>query len=149
MERRVSDTDLDTMALAIAEFARSNNAWSDDIHTIADAYDLLVGAAEMAAGSEHTHDSQYGTRPWPPQPDDLPNRVRRFAATEPRVWRAGDPEPDDVRAVLDRDGNVWQRSAYLDGTGWWMFDVDYAFSWSGALKHGPLVEVVLPAPVAQ
>ena len=143
------DTDLDAMALAIAEYARSNDAWPDGIRTIADAFALLVSSAEAAAGSEHTHDSYYGTRPWPTTNDDfLPHRLRR-TAPEPRVFRAGDPEPDDVRAVLDRDGNVWQRSAYLDGTGWWMSDVDYAFSWSGALKHGPLVEVHLPEPVTE
>ena len=137
------DTDLDAMALAIAEYARSNNAWPDDIHTIADAFDLLVSSAEAAAGSEHTHDSYYGTRPWPTTNDDfLPHRLRR-TAPEPRVFRAGDPEPDGLRAVLDSGERFWQR---WDGE--WYDVLGEVWPWNRVLyTRGPLVEVHLPTPV--
>jgi hypothetical protein len=67
----------------------------------------------------------------------------------PRVWRSGDPEPGGaVVVVLDRDGDVWQRSRYQPG-GWVLHEHD-AQEWPGLSGvYGPLVEVTLPEPVAE
>jgi hypothetical protein len=62
----------------------------------------------------------------------------------PRVWRDGDREPgDDVRCVMDQDGDVWQRGS--DGC-WVMRDCRVWF-WIDLMLDGPLVEVTLPEPV--
>jgi hypothetical protein len=60
----------------------------------------------------------------------------------PRVWRSGDNEPgEDVRAVMDHAGIVWQRD---DGR--WSF-AEYRVTWPELRGYGPLAEVMLPAPV--
>jgi hypothetical protein len=61
----------------------------------------------------------------------------------PRVWRSGDPEPgEDVRAVLDREGSLWER-----GGGVWLVG-GMPFHWREVVDtDGPLVEVTLPDPV--
>jgi len=64
---------------------------------------------------------------------------------DPRVWRSGDAEPgEDVRAVLDACGDVWQR--HVDG---WnsRFSAEMIHPWSEAVDYGPLVEVTLPQVV--
>ena len=64
---------------------------------------------------------------------------------EPRVFRAGDPEPDGVRAVLDADSDVWQRRQ----GGWpWVLNDEVPMTWDELLHtYGPVVEVFLPTPV--
>jgi hypothetical protein len=65
--------------------------------------------------------------------------------TEPRTWAEGDPEPGpEVRAVRDRDGDVWPRRKRKGG---WRFDRrDYGYGplikdWDWlALNHGPLTD---------
>lgn len=59
---------------------------------------------------------------------------------KPRVWYAGDPEPDDdVQCVIDSDGDVWRRNRVEKGT------------WDGSLwlvlvrLYGPVTE----GPAAQ
>jgi hypothetical protein len=65
----------------------------------------------------------------------------------PRVWRAGDAQPgDDVRAVLDRDGDVWQLGPHHARN--WVLHDEPDEVWPDLLvNYGPLVEVMLPEPV--
>ena len=52
----------------------------------------------------------------------------------PRVFRRGDPEPDpEVHAVLDIDGDVWNRTR----DGWQM--TDKGEDWAHVLSFEPLV----------
>ena len=63
-----------------------------------------------------------------------------------RIFRAGDDEPDEyVRAVLDRRGGLWVRSAIYGWTG----PGHTLDGWEGILSIGPVVEVVLPEPVTE
>ena len=66
-----------------------------------------------------------------------------------RIFRAGDPEPDDVRAVLDRDGGLWAHDD--EGYGWFpaAASMPIPTPWDHLRNRGPLVEVVLPKPVTQ
>jgi hypothetical protein len=63
--------------------------------------------------------------------------TRERMPEQPRVWRSWDAEPgEDVRAAMDRDGFVWSRP--------WG---EWQGVWDEIADYGPLVEVVLPAPV--
>lgn len=60
------------------------------------------------------------------------------APAEPRVWQAGDPEPDGVIHVEDRDGDIWTRRT--DGS--WSSPETREFLWEHiARKWAPLTEV--------
>jgi len=65
---------------------------------------------------------------------------------EPRVWRAGDDEPgEDVRAVLDCNGDLWQP----DGDGYWRSRFDGPLLWRWLAFETPLVEGTLPQAVTE
>ena len=67
--------------------------------------------------------------------------VGLLAPPPPRTWQAGDPEPDDVQCVMDRDGDVWQQH---DRDAWW-FGAFGSISSKNLLERcGPLTEVHLP-----
>jgi hypothetical protein len=65
----------------------------------------------------------------------------------PRVWRSGDLEPgDDVRCVMDQDGDVWQLGPHHARN--WLLHDEPDEVWPDLLvNYGPLVEVMLPEPV--
>lgn len=59
-----------------------------------------------------------------------------------RAWRVGDPEPEGVTAVVDWDGDRWDRRE--DGR-WACSVADTTSPWAFLLKGaGPLTEVVEP-----
>lgn len=59
---------------------------------------------------------------------------------EPRVFREGDPEPADVNAVTDNDGDVWER---IEPMAWQVpgQDPGHAVSWQSLYEYAPLTEV--------
>jgi hypothetical protein len=101
-----------------------------------------------------------GKTTWPPPPPDPKDTVMHAlqhlsARTDPaqpragrgvraaaRVFRAADPEPADLLAVLDPDGDVWVRG----GDGRWSYDGwESDLNWALMLEeYGPLVAVDLP-----
>lgn len=66
-----------------------------------------------------------------------------LAPPPPRTWQSGDPEPDGVRCVVDREGYVWMRFGDGDGAGWL-----YGALWLTwpelRAQHGPVTEVPVP-----
>jgi hypothetical protein len=57
---------------------------------------------------------------------------------EPRVWNAGDPEPEGVEQISDRDGDIWDRGT----DGWWHSPETRDYRWEHiARKWSPLTEV--------
>lgn len=62
------------------------------------------------------------------------------APASPRVWQDGDPEPDNVRRVRDRHGDIWTRNY---GGFWESPDTMPCAWWYIAKKWAPLTEVFL------
>jgi hypothetical protein len=61
------------------------------------------------------------------------------ARPEPRVWNAGDPEPEDVEQISDRDGDIWDRGTDC----WWHSPETRDYRWEHiARKWSPLTEVL-------
>jgi hypothetical protein len=61
------------------------------------------------------------------------------ARPEPRVWNAGDPEPEGVEQISDRDGDIWDRGT----DGWWHSPETRDCRWEHiARKWSPLTEVL-------
>jgi hypothetical protein len=61
------------------------------------------------------------------------------ARPEPRVWNAGDPEPEGVEQISDRDGDIWDRGT----DGWWHSPETRDYRWEHiARKWSPLTEVL-------
>lgn len=66
-------------------------------------------------------------------------RDSKPAPAKPRTWKAGDPEPEDVEQIQDRDGDVWTRRA----DGWWSSPETREMTWEHiARKWSPLTEVI-------
>lgn len=94
------------------------------------------GGAQQAAGPSRVWDKGEGPVAWLHVPE-----------RKPRVWNAGDPEPEGVERIVDRVGDEWCR---IDG--WWSTTdngEDYAtLDWTDLLVvWAPLTEV-LPEPAA-
>jgi hypothetical protein len=54
------------------------------------------------------------------------------------VWNAGDPEPEGVEQISDRDGDIWDRGT----DGWWHSPETRDCRWEHiARKWAPLTEV--------
>jgi hypothetical protein len=60
---------------------------------------FLEWTCELPAGHEGQHRDE-DSGPWSVE-DATPARP------EPRVWNAGDPEPEDVERVCDHEGDIW------------------------------------------
>jgi hypothetical protein len=71
----------------------------------------------------------------------------QLADLEPRVFRAGDPLPEDVECVLDNSGDLWR--TYNGGELWASLEDRFGpCTWGGLFvtTGGPVTEVRIAAP---
>jgi len=116
------------------------------------AFDLIAGRAGTTAGLilanlAHRHGlAPAGSGPGEQIHESSVNLTRSVRA--PRVWNAGDPEPEGVEKVRDDDGDLWVRTSQV-----WIYTDENNTrvpSWWEPLTAGcaPLTEVLPePAPV--
>lgn len=68
-----------------------------------------------------------------------------LAPSPPRTFRAGDPEPDDVRCVVDRSGDLWVRERGKNYEWpWFQAESEIGESWECVIGFHPLTEVRIP-----
>jgi hypothetical protein len=132
-------------------------SWRSPVHTTsateADGWQAIQGFVNRLRRDVELMQATFGevaaafsNTPMPP--DLTPGSHMSMAVRTPRVWNAGDPEPEGVEKVADDDGDLWVRA----GSEWqWTDDegVRMTAFWDGLTEVGPLTEVLPePAPVA-